>query len=227
MVSRVSETIIDRAKENETVQAVRQRIIEILKEQGSGTVAELADTLGMAQVSVRHHLDILVGEDLVIKGRVRRRQSAGRPSQVYTLTTQALKLFPQRHDILASNLLTEMKAALPGQEVRELLARVAARTAQEAPATSADQHIEERLTAIAGFLTEKGYNARWETKNGHYEIYACNCPYAGVADRHPELCWMDQAMIQHLLPDAVRLQTQALDGAHHCTYVISVTPEPA
>ncbi len=209
------------------MQAVRQRITEILKEQGSATVAELARILDMAQVSVRHHLDILVGEDLVTLVGVRRRDGAGRPSQVYTLTAQALKIFPQRHDILASNLLTEMKASLPGQEVRHLLARVAERAAAEAPAAALDQSIEDRLDEVADFLTQKGYNARWETRNGHYELHACNCPYAGVAERHPELCWMDQVMLHHLVPEAVRLQTQALDGAHHCTYVLNPPLEPA
>ena len=38
---------------------------------------ELAEQLGMAQVSVRHHLDILVGEDLVESSGVRRRNGAG------------------------------------------------------------------------------------------------------------------------------------------------------
>ncbi len=211
---------MSRSKEQGTVQAVRQRITEILKEQGSATVAELAHTLGMAQVSVRHHLDILVGEDLVVQAGVRRRDGAGRPSQVYTLTAQAKRVFPQRHDVLAGNLLAEIKLSLPSQEVHSLLARVAARTAQEAPAAALEQSIEDRLGEVAEFLTQKGYNARWESKNGHYELYACNCPYAGVAERHPELCWMDQAMLKHLIPEAIRLQTQALDGAHHCTYII-------
>lgn len=209
------------------MQAVRQRIMEILKERGSATVAELADTLGMAQVSVRHHLDILVGEDLVAQTGVRRRDGAGRPSQMYTLTPQALKVFPQRHDVLASSLLTELKASLPGHEVRELLARVAERAAHEAPPSAKDQAIEDRLSEVAGFLTQKGYNARWEVNNGHYELHACNCPYAGVSERHPELCWMDQALIQHLVPGAIRLQTQALDGAHRCTYIVPQAAEPA
>lgn len=210
------------------MQAVRQRITEILKEQGSATVAELAQLLGMAHVSVRHHLDILVGEDLVTQTGVRRRDGgAGRPSQVYTLTAQALKLFPQRHDALANNLLTELKASLPGHEVRQLLARVAERTAHEAPPVAVDQLIEDRLTEVAEFLTEKGYHACWEVNNGHYELHACNCPYAGVSERHPELCGMDQALIQHLVPGAIRLQTQALDGATRCTYIIQQAVAPA
>jgi predicted ArsR family transcriptional regulator len=202
------------------VQAVRQHIIEIIKSQGSATVAELAGSLGMAQVSVRHHLDILIGEDLVVAAGLRRREGAGRPSQVYELTSEAIKHFPQRNTILAADMLDELKAALTPQELRELLLRLAAKTAGMAPKFSADDPIEQQLSIIAEFLTEQGYNAHWERKNGRYELHACNCPYTGVADHHPELCMMDQAMIQHLMPDLIRLESRVLDGTTQCRYTL-------
>ncbi|MDQ1301592.1 MAG: hypothetical protein QG637_1514, partial [Chloroflexota bacterium] len=98
------------------------------------TVAELAGQLGIAQVSVRHHLDILIGEDLVTATGVRRHDGAGRPSQMYALTPQAAKLFPQRHDAIAEGILVEMKAALPPELVRAFFLRMAHKTASEAPA---------------------------------------------------------------------------------------------
>jgi predicted ArsR family transcriptional regulator len=209
------------------VQTVRRRITEILKENGSATVSQLADMLGMAQVSVRHHLDILMGEDLVDLVGVRRHNGAGRPSQIYALTPNAAKLFPQRHEALANNILAEMKASLPSAEVRSILQRVAIRNAQEAPLPEADQPLEERLDRVAEFLTERGYSARWEIESGRYELYACNCPYAGVADHHPELCTMDGAMIQELLPGSVREHTRIANGASRCTYIIHVVPTDA
>jgi predicted ArsR family transcriptional regulator len=208
------------------MQSVRRRITEILKENGSATVAELADELRMAQVSVRHHLDILVGEDLVELMGVRRRDGAGRPSQVYALTPNALSLFPQRNAELASSVLTELKALLPHEEVARILLRVAERTAAEAPRPTENQTLEERLDQVTHFLTQKGYNARWETFDGHFELHACNCPYSGVAEEHPELCLMDHAMITQLLPEAVRsdcirLQSHVLDGANRCSYILN------
>ncbi len=203
-----------------TVQPVRRRITEILRENGSATVAELADRLGMAPVSVRHHLDILVGEDLVELNGLRRRDGAGRPSQVYGLTENAYKLFPQRHDMLAEHLLSELKAALPEAVVRGVLQRVAERTVREAPMPDSNQTVEERLDQIASFLTNQGYDARWVSCNDHYEMHACNCPYAGVSDRHPEICLMDQALMQQLLPGTIRLETRVLNGAAHCRYLI-------
>ncbi len=174
----------------------------------------------MAQVSVRHHLDILVGEDLVTLAGVRRQNGAGRPSLVYTLTPNAKRVFPQRHDALARALLTELKTALPASEVQQLLLRIGEKDAQEAPPPTPDQTLEKRLEQVTRFLCEKGYEARWEEHGDHYEVHACNCPYAGVSDEHPELCIMDHALMQHLLPGAIRLQSRVADGASHCTYIV-------
>jgi DeoR family suf operon transcriptional repressor len=165
-----------------------------------------------------------VGEDLVVLTGVRRHDGAGRPSQIYALTPNAAKLFPQRHETLANNMLYEMKVSLSNAELCSLLQRVANKTAQEAPPAGPDQTIEERLEKIAEFLTEKGYNARWEIEDNHYELHACNCPFAGVSDHHPELCAMDQAMMQLLLPTAVRQQSRVLDAAPKCTYIVQLVP---
>lgn len=202
------------------MQPVRRRITEILKEHGSATVAELAHDLKMAQVSVRHHLDILVGEDLVELSGVRRQNSAGRPSLIYSLTPNAAKIFPQRHDALAGAMLIELKSTLPDGEMHRVMQRIGERTAQEAPPITPGQSIEERLEEVTRFLCQKGYNARWEERDDHYEIHTCNCPYSGVSDEHPEVCSMDQAMMHRLLPDAIRLQSRAVDGTARCTYVI-------
>jgi len=202
------------------VQPVRRRITEILRENGSATVAELARELNMAQVSVRHHLDILVGEDLVTVAGVKRQSGAGRPSLVYTLTPNAHKVFPQRHDALASDLLAELKTVLPHSQVQQILLRIGEKNAQVAPPSLADQTLEKRLDQVTSFLCERGYEARWEKHEDHYEVHACNCPYAGVSDKHPELCTMDQAMMEYLLPGAIRLQSRATDGAAHCTYIV-------
>lgn len=203
------------------MQPVRRRITEILKEHGSATVAELAGELEMAQVSVRHHLDILMGEDLVELSGMRRQNGAGRPSLIYSLTPQAAKVFPQRHDALAGALLTELKSTLPSSEVHRVMQHLGEKAAREAPASALGQTIEKRLDEVTHFLCQRGYNARWEERDGHYELHACNCPYAGVSDEHPELCSMDQAMMHRLLPEAVRLQSRVLDNASRCTYFIS------
>ncbi len=207
------------------MQPIRHRIVEILKENGTATVAELAAELGMAQVSVRHHLDILIGEDLVTASGVRRRNGAGRPSQIYSLAPGASKLFPQAHEALAGEMLREIKAILPPEEVRSIFRRLAERAAREAPSAHPGQPFEERLDQVAEFLSEKGYTARWEQREGHYELHTCNCPYAGVAERHPEVCEMDHALVEYLLPGKVHCEGAHTGGVARCTYIIEAQPE--
>ena len=54
------------------VHLVRKHILDILKERSGATVAELAGCLEMAPVSVRHHLDILQGDNLIRIDRLAR-----------------------------------------------------------------------------------------------------------------------------------------------------------
>jgi DeoR family transcriptional regulator, suf operon transcriptional repressor len=210
-----------RGIEETKVQPIRHRIVEILKENGTATVAELAAELDMAQVSVRHHLDILIGEDMVTASGVRRRNGAGRPSQIYSLAPGAAKLFPQAHESLAGEMLREMKSLLPAVEVHGIFMRLAEKTASEAPTAFPGQSLEERLDQVTSFLSHKGYTARWERRDGHYEVFTCNCPYAGVSERHPEVCSMDQAMLTQVVGEPLHRESRIADGAPRCVYTLT------
>lgn len=193
-----------------------------MKENGSATVAELAHELGMPQVSVRHHIDILIGENLVEMIGARRRNGVGRPSLVYALTPNGAALFPQRNAQLASSVLSELKTLMPAEAVGNILVRVADHMLREAPAGSPDQPMEERLSEVVLFLTEKGFSATWEADDGRYVLHTSNCPYRGVAEQHPELCQMDRVLIERMLPGAVRMQVNSPSGPGRCSYVVAL-----
>jgi predicted ArsR family transcriptional regulator len=217
------------------VHAVRRRILEILKEQGNATVAELARDLGMAPVSVRHHLDILQGDNLICIDRVRRKGRVGRPQQVYALTDEANALFPNDFANLAANLVQELKRILPPEEVERTFESIARNMAEEMPGHGQmGLSLEERLERITDYLNQRGYLARWEREDDDaqgeqspvYLIHKHNCPYAGVSDKHPELCMMDQALIDELVGSHCE-RTQSMVGNQLCcTYRVAVV-EPA
>ena len=58
------------------MQTTRQKIVELLRELGQATVEELADAVGLTQMAVRHHLNVLRGENLVATSSVRRKSWA-------------------------------------------------------------------------------------------------------------------------------------------------------
>lgn len=207
---------------------VRKQILEILKEHGEGaTVAELAETLEMAPVSVRHHLDILQGDNLIGVNRVDRKGAVGRPQQVYALTSEARNHFPNNFAALATHLVTQIKEHLPPEQVTSAFRSMAREIAAEFPPPTAvvdEQALETRLGQVAQFLSQRGYLARWErvADNGHavYLLHKHNCPYCGVSAGHPELCFMDQVLIDELVGQPCqRIQSMAAND-HCCTYCI-------
>ncbi|HMN28226.1 MAG TPA: ArsR family transcriptional regulator [Caldilineaceae bacterium] len=204
---------------------VRKHILQILKETEGATVAELADQLGMAPVSVRHHLDILQGDNLICIDRVVRKGSVGRPQQLYVLTDEASGYFPNNFAALAGNLARQLKQVLPPDQVQCAFRAMAHEIASElSNPLAGDEPLEERLAQITEFLNQRGYLAHWEplseTPDDGYLLHKCNCPYAGVSTEHRELCLMDQTLVEELVGEPCRRTQAMVDNAHCCTYHI-------
>ena len=215
------------AVEGEAVHAVRKNILEILKETGGATVAELAERLDMAPVSVRHHLDILQGDAMIRVGRVERNGAVGRPQQFYVLTAEAATLFPDNFAALAAGLMRQLKGLLTPDQLRCAFHALAHDLAAESDLHNWGQlPLEERLERVADFLNQRGYLARWEANGesagGGYLLHKYNCPYSGVSGEHRELCVMDQMLIDELVGQHCCRIRSVADSANCCTYAVAV-----
>lgn len=200
------------------MQPTRQKILELLKERGQATVKEIAETVGLTQMAVRHHLNALSGENLVITTSVRRVKQPGRPQQLYTLTEAASQLFPEDYHQLASYLLDEVEATFGTQGLDELLHRIANRMAGEAPSPHPNQSPERRLDQLVQFLGAKGFAARWTKEDDDHLIWVLACPYRQIARAHKQICHLDRQIIKDMLQvTPVRLTCMA-DGDARCTY---------
>jgi predicted ArsR family transcriptional regulator len=213
--------------EDGVVHAVRKNILEILKETGGATVAELAERLDMAPVSVRHHLDILQGDALIRVGRVERNGAVGRPQQFYVLTAEAANLFPDNFAALAAGLVRQMKGILTPDQLRCAFHALAHDIAAESNAGDWDQlSLESRLERVTDFLNQRGYLARWEANDesagGGYLLHKYNCPYSGVSGEHRELCVMDQMLIDELVGRHCCRTQSVADNANCCTYAVGI-----
>jgi predicted ArsR family transcriptional regulator len=203
------------------MQATRQLIVELLKERGQATVEELAEAVGLTQMAVRHHLNVLQGENLVATSSVRRRRQPGRPQQLYGLTELADELFPEGYYHLAGHLLDEIKSTLGTDGLDSLMSRVADRVAAEAPPSRPGCSPEERLNQLTQFLRDLGFTARWRREGNDYVIRLATCPYRQVAREHSQVCRLDMQIIKDMLNvDPIQVACIA-SGDEHCVYHIS------
>jgi len=210
------------------VHPVRQEILNQLKKQGHATVGELAAHLEMAPVSVRHHLDLLIGDDLVCTPRVRRRAGAGRPQQVYTLTPNAKSHFPNNYRQLADGSLRALKQVLSSEAIAGVMENLAKTTAARAPAGLTESTGAQRLQAVVDFLNEQGYMAEWTANEADSSmLHTCNCPYNDLVEMHPELCHMDHALISELTGATCERIAHIAVGDTRCTYrLLHAHPTP-
>lgn len=204
--------------------AVRKRILELLKASGAATVADLAEQLEMAPVSVRHHLDILQADNLIRVERLDRRGSVGRPQQIYALTEEAGAYFPNNYAALAAGLVRQLKQILPPDQVERAFQALGRDLAQPLEGC-AGEPVEARLDRITAFLNARGYLASWEpagsTPQDGYLLHKHNCPYTGISAEHGELCRMDQTMIDTLMGAPCRRTHSMTADDHCCTYAIT------
>jgi DeoR family suf operon transcriptional repressor len=202
------------------MQPTRRTILEILRQQGQATVDEMAEQLGLTPMTVRHHLNVLQSQDLVAASKLRHRQSAGRPRQMYALTEEGNDLFPTNYHGLADHLLDEVKALVSEEQMRQVFQHIGEKMAAEAPSTLS-LSLEKRVAAVAKFLTDRGFASRCEKLKDGYALHQFNCPYRRVARDHAEVCQMDMALISTLLGvNPKRIHGTASTG-DYCTYFIS------
>lgn len=204
--------------------STRDNILRTLRARGKCTVKDLADAAGVSPVSVRHHLTNLQAEGLVETQEVR--HGVGRPRLLFGLTERALELFPSRYYRLTRRLLGEIKGSLPDGTVGELFSAVAETMADDYSDRLAGLPLEEKLRRMVELLSEEGFAAQVEAREGHFLIHELSCPYFMMGKDHPEVCLVDQAFIARALSLPVERVTCLLAGQSHCTYAVHVGDSP-
>ena len=71
------------------------------------------------------------------------------------------------------------------------------------------------------YLTKMGFIASWENQGGKWFIHASNCPWQNVAVEHPEICQMDQFILENLMGARVVSLQRIVEGSHTCIYQVS------
>ncbi|SRR5258708_29916224 len=196
----------------------RFQVLESIKTQRQANVASLAEELGLAPISIRHHLTSLQADGLV-KVEIER-QGVGRPRHIYSLTDAALSYFPNKYHVLVERLLDELKATLPPAQVSMIIDGLAANVAARYGSMPSHGTLEERLQHLVEILGEEGFMAEVQHIDNKVVLTELNCPYIYVGQRHPEVCRIDHTLIKSILGVDVKQTSCVLNGDRACTFSV-------
>lgn len=199
----------------------RDIILETLKATNQATVEELAEAADISPVTVRHHLNVLQAEGLLIASSIRRK--IGRPHYIYTLSDTGHELFPKRYALLSSRLLDELKTRYSGEVVTDLLQGVVQRIITDHRKDFETLHFEDKLNYVIYLLEKEGFLAQWELVDGQYQLTEYSCPYISIGQEHTEVCTFDKGLIQIVLNTEIEQHSCMIRGDTCCQFTI---PKP-
>ena len=198
----------------------RGRVLRSLLLNQKRTVNELAESVGINPISVRHHVNKLEAEGLIQSQE--ERHGVGRPRLVYSLTNKGMEQFPQRYLQLTLRLLEQLKTSLPEKLLGDIFREVAEGITDDLTKNInlEELALHERLELLEEVLIAEGYMVNLEQDEGNYYIVEASCPYHHVGEDYPEICVVDRELIAHFTASNPERIECILDGDKQCKYKI-------
>ncbi|NJA07625.1 HTH domain-containing protein [Methylococcaceae bacterium WWC4] len=181
---------------NVTTGSRQEQILTLLLDAPSGLcIDELAAALGISRNAVKQHLAGLEKDQLIREAAWN--STGGRPSRSYGLTEAGRNRLPKQYAWFSTLLLDQLRNELGEAGLRRLMWRTGENLAETLAPRFAGKSLAERTAALVELMQSLGYHANLEDDTG--QIRAINCVYHDMAQRHPELCEFDRALIATLL----------------------------
>jgi DeoR family transcriptional regulator, suf operon transcriptional repressor len=200
-------------------QSTRDIILQAIKSSHQASVEELAEAANVSPVTVRHHLNSLQADGLLVLKSIRRK--VGRPHYVYSLSERGHELFPQKYVRLSSRLLDELKTQFPAEIVGALFSGVAQRMVHDHQEDLESlPTLEDRLDYLVKMLAEEGFLAEWQRVGNQYRLIEYSCPYISVGQKHSEVCQFDQELILSVLGSDFTKDSCMLQGDPCCQFTV-------
>lgn len=202
----------------------RQMIQDILLKRQRCTINELAEAVQINPISVRHHINKLEAEGHISSEE--ERHGVGRPRRMYFLTTAGMENFPHRYLTLSVRILEQLKETLPPATVAKLFKKIASDMVNDhTPQIDiAGLEMSERIELITQLLQNEGFTIETDNDTDGFHIKETSCPYKHVGEEHPEICLVDETIIEKVLELDIEKTHCVLKGDPYCAYLAPAKP---
>ena len=196
-----------------------EKILHLLKSQGSMTARSLADELDMTTMGVRQHLlSLEQSQDVEFEDR---KAPRGRPTRYWSLTNQSNEHFEDRHSELTLQLIDSVKN-LFGDDGLDKLITAREEKMYQSYLTSLPKSLSlnQRLNILAEIRSKEGYMAAIHQKKDEYWLTENHCPICAAAKRCQNFCRSELKLFQSLFDEQadVSREEHIIEGARRCAY---------
>jgi predicted ArsR family transcriptional regulator len=197
--------------------ATRGRLLALLRE-GKWTVDDLATRLGLTDNAVRFHLATLESAGTVRKEGVLRRQGAGKPADLFTLTPDAEETFSRAYAPVLAACVAELRETMSSAQLVAFLRRVGKRLA--GGLRHPQGSLPNRVAGAAELLNALGGVTTVEKSGSTFHIIGRACPLSRAVEADHCVCAAVTAMVAEVV-DANVAERCDRSGRPRCHFEIS------
>lgn len=203
-------------------EATRGRLLALLRE-GKWTVDDLAARLGLTDNAVRFHLMSLEGAGTVRKDGVLRKEGAGKPADLYTLTPGAEESFSRAYAPVLAACVAELRETMSTAQLVSFLRRAGRRLAKGLPRSPGS--LAHRVAGAADLLNALGGITTVEKSGSTFQIIGRACPLASAVEADHCVCAAVTALVAEVV-DADVAERCDRSGRPRCHFEISSRKNP-
>lgn len=204
----------------------QRAILDALKRRGEATIPELAAGLALSAESVREHVRVLAGHELVLRAGTRRRtQGRGRPEILYRLAPAAEAMFPRREGELLHALAAHLVAEGHEDVLRRFLEHSVAGRRADALRRVEGLRGRQRLDEVARILSEAGFMAQVDDTPDGPALRLCHCPIRDLVAATRLPCRSELRFIGTLLGEPLARSSYIPAGDAACGYRVGEPKE--
>ena len=193
-----------------------------LKQQGSATIAQLADLLQLTGEAVRQQL-LQLQRDGWIEAHIDRAQAekarTGRPATMYMLTDAGDHLFPKQYDALNVAVLDAVADELGPDALTKVFERLTDARVDSVEPLLRGKPLEEKVALLRSwYLEDDPYMEIELGTDGDFRLRERNCPFLNTAMRRPALCSVSVNALSRLLGYRVGRDEKFQTGHGRCVF---------
>ena len=202
------------------MKSTRDKVLQTLVSNPRATINEIAKTVGINAISVRHHLTNLQADGLITAEE--ERHGVGRPRLIYFLTESGQEQFPKRYFQLSQHLIKQIKKSLSDDAVNQLFKNMASDIISDHQQEILDFDMEDRLLLLEDIMSNEGFDLEVKKTEFGYEIHEVACPFYKLSKEHPEICLFDQTLVAKILALPKENVIHQKHGDNHCSFMVKI-----